>query len=183
MTLNNFIIKLPVYFNTIILKKNYSNSFYIIIYDETYFYKIFKNIYKNEIKIDKELNTIEVINKYILNKNNNINLNNFLKGLNYYFFKKIKFKGKGYKIRFYEDGKLINFHFGSSHKTIIQYKNIKLIILGKYKFILLNSNKFLLNKTVRKTLNIKKINIYTLRGLRLAKQVVLKRTGKKGSYV
>jgi ribosomal protein L6P/L9E len=186
MKLSNIQIKLPVYFNIIILEKNYSKNLYIILYNDNLYFKIFFKIIKSIkklIKIDKSSNIIELINKDLINNKNNNNLNLFFKGLNYYYFSKIKFKGKGYKMRFYEDGKFINFHFGTSHKTIVQYKNTKLNILGKYKFILLNSNYHSLQNVIKKTLYIKYINIYTLRGLRLSKQIILKRTGKKGSYV
>ena len=35
----------------------------------------------------------------------------------------------------------------------------------------------------RKILKIKKINDYTNRGLRLSRQIIIKRKGKKGSFV
>jgi len=182
MKLEKLLIKLPVYFNILIINKNYSNDIYIIIFNDNFFFKTFKKNDKG-IFFDKKTNTIEILNNNIINKKNINNLNFFLKGLNYYFYNKIKFKGKGYKMRFYDAGKLINFYFGKSHNTIMMYRNIKLLILGKYKFMLLSSNNKNLIDVTKKTIKIKYINQYTLRGLRLSKQLILKRTGKKGSYV
>lgn len=100
-----------------------------------------------------------------------------------FFFKKIKFKGKGFRIKFFKKIKIIKFFFGKSHKTFIFLKNINKKKINKYKFYIIGINKQKILKIVEKILKIKKINIYTLRGLRKNRQIIFKRKGKKGTYI
>jgi len=182
MKLNLIKLNIPVNFNFIIIKK--FNKIVLIIYDNKFNFKFLINK-KNNIKINKNLNYIEYKNIFL--KNNfyyfSNNFYKFLEKLNNYYFLKIKFKGKGYKIGFYKKKKIINFFFGKSHKSILVYKNIKIKKLNKYKFILLKNNLNILKKISYKIVKIKKLNEYTNRGLRLARQIVIKRKGKKGSFV
>lgn len=175
-------INIPINFNFILIKK--FNKIILIIFNEKFKFTLFFKK-KNNLKINKNLNTIEYKNN-ILNSNYYLLNNNFYKFLeklnNYYFFK-IKFKGKGYKIGFYKKKKIINFYFGKSHKSIFIYKNVKIKKLSKYKFILLKNNYNVLKQISYKIVKIKKINEYTNRGLRLSRQIIIKRKGKKGSFV
>ena len=99
----------------------------------------------------------------------------------HYFFQKIKFKGKGYRIR--KKGKMIKFFFYFSHLNVIKIFGCKLKKIGKYKFILLATDYEFLKKTALKVANIRNTNLFTKRGLRLAKQTIHKRQGKKNAYV
>jgi ribosomal protein L6P/L9E len=175
-------LNLPINFNFLLIEK--FNKIILIIFNEKFkFVLFFKK--KNNLKINKNLNSIEYKNYFL--KNNFFILNNsiynFLEKLNTYYFLKIKFKGKGYKIGFYKKKKIINFYFGKSHKSIFIYNNIKIKKLNKYKFILLKNNFNLLKQISYKIIKIKKINEYTNRGLRLSRQTIIKRKGKKGSFV
>jgi hypothetical protein len=58
-----------------------------------------------------------------------------------------------------------------------------LIKKHKYKFFLSKNNKRKLNLLKTMVLNIRPINTYTKRGLRSSRQLILKRTGKKSTYV
>ena len=53
----------------------------------------------------------------------------------------------------------------------------------KYKFILKNTNPKNLNEVAKKIVSIRKINPYTLRGIRLTKSLLIKRKGRKGAWV
>jgi ribosomal protein L6P/L9E len=182
MKLNLIKLFLPLNFNFLIIKK--FNKIILIIFNNLFNIKLlFKK--KNNLKINKNINTI-LYKNYSLNKNNFYLKNNFYKflnKLNFYFFSKIKFKGKGYKIGFYKKKKIINFYFGKSHKSILICNNVKLKKLGKYKFIVYNNNLNILKKIIYKIIKIKKINEYTNRGLRSSRQLIIKRKGKKGSFV
>ena len=100
-----------------------------------------------------------------------------------YLLSKIKFKGKGFRIRFFKKIKLVKFFFGKSHKSFIYFKNIIIKRINKYKFILKNINKQQLLINSSKVTNIRPINYYTLRGLRVSRQTIYKRKGKKGTYI
>ena len=68
---------------------------------------------------------------------------------------------------------------------MFKYKNIliKKLVKNKYKFILISNNLIKLKKMSLKTINIKKINFFTNRGLRISRQILIKRKGRKGSFV
>lgn len=176
-------INIPISFNIIILenKKN-KNDLTIILYNKLYSITLISN--KKKTKIDLESYSIKINNN--INYNNNLNfkqINKFLKTFEFYFFIKIKFKGKGFKIKFNKKLKIIKFYFGRSHITFFKLKKIKLKKITKYKFILKNLNFMKLKTNATKITKIKPINVYTLRGIRLAKQTIKKRKGKKSSYI
>lgn len=172
----------PLNFNFLLIKKN--NKIILIIFNKNINFTIpLKN--EKKIKINGKLNVLEY-KKIYLKKNFFFIKNNFyefLKKLNNYYFIKIKFKGKGYKIEFFRKKKTINFLFGNSHKSIILYKNLKIKKIKKYKLILYKNNLHNLKKTINKIINIRKINDFTNRGLRKSRQIIIKRKGKKGSFV
>lgn len=170
------------------------NAKMVIISKTDSLYKIFY-IYIDGKKFVFLSNNLFIINKWenslTFVKNfkslNQIKLNNefdaFFRSLNCYFFKKIKFKGKGFRIKFFKKIKLIKFYFGRSHKTFMFLKKIKRKKINKYKFILYSIiRQKTLNVSIKIT-KIKKINFYTLRGIRLSRQIIFKRKGKKGTYI
>jgi ribosomal protein L6P/L9E len=105
----------------------------------------------------------------------------FLFKISYFFFKKIKFTGKGYRIK-KSFKKSFKFFFGYSHNVYIVYGGLVIKKISKYKILLLSNNKKKINKINKIIINIKKINIYTKRGLRGMQQLIFKRSGKKSTY-
>jgi hypothetical protein len=106
----------------------------------------------------------------------------FLFSWNYYFFEKIKFTGKGYRITFRRKKKYIIFYFGHSHDTIILFRSVKVKKPHKYKFVVLKNsfNKIkMLGSLITK---IKPINVYTKRGIRRSRQWVYKRKSNKATF-
>lgn len=180
---NIYNLNIPVTFDIIMMenKKN-KNDITIILYNINYnLTMVFK---KRSIRIDLETYCIRF--KMEPNTNNNLNfkkINNFLKTFESYFFVKIKFKGKGFKIKFNKKLKLIKFYFGKSHITIFKLKKIKLKKVTKYKFVLKGLNFSKLKRKASEITWIKPVNVYTLRGIRLSKQLIRKRKGKKSSYI
>ena len=177
-------LNLPPYINIIIFKQK-NNDLNVYLYNKLYFIYLNNLTNKNFYKYDSETNSLSII-KLKPNKNMicMVNfLNQFLKSLNVYFFFKIKFKGKGYRIRFYKKNKIVKFYFGKSHITFFFFKKLILKKISKYKFIIKSPNFFNLKNKALKIVKIKKINVYTLRGLRIARQNIFKRKGKKGSYI
>lgn len=181
---NKITLNLPPHINIIIFKQK-NNNLNIYLYNKLYFIYLNNLNNKNYYKYDNETNSLSII-KLIPNKNNffMVNfLNQFLKSLDIYFFFKIKFKGKGYRIRFYKKNKIVKFYFGKSHITFFFFKKLILKKISKYKFIIKGPNYFNIKNTAVKISKIKPINVYTLRGLRLSRQKIFKRKGKKGSYI
>jgi ribosomal protein L6P/L9E len=178
-----FNINIPLSFDIIVIENKINkNDLTIILYNNLYSITIINK--KKKIKIDLESYSILVYKE--LNYNNNLNfkqMNKFLKTFEFYFFIKIKFKGKGFKIKFNKKLKIIKFFFGRSHITFFKLKRIKLKRITKYKFILKNLNFSKLKTNSMKITKIKPVNVYTLRGIRLSKQIIRKRKGKKSSYI
>jgi ribosomal protein L6P/L9E len=110
-------------------------------------------------------------------------LNNFIKLIDIYEFVKIKFKGKGFKIGFYKNKNIMNFFFGASHINTFLVKNSLIKKVNKYKFILKSTNISELNNLSEQIIKIRKINFYTLRGLRKSRQILIKRKGRKGTFM
>lgn len=172
-------LNIPLYFNIVGIKNKKFQQLYL--YNNYYFFKIVIN--NSDIFINKNTNSIKIKNISIKKNIIKNELKTFLKSLDSYFFLKIKFKGKGYKINFYKKIKLIKFFFGSSHIQMLDVKKIYLKKLSKYKFILKNTNPKNLNEVAKKIVSIRKINPYTLRGIRLTKSLLIKRKGRKGAWV
>ncbi len=154
-------------FNLSIFKKN--TLTYLYIYNVNYF--CFLKI-SNKIKI-KNKQIIEIYNQ----KQSDLNdVSIFIKQFTLCDSSKIKFTGKGYKIKKNSKESLMLL-FNKSHITTIWWKNIFVKKLKKYKiFIKYNP----LNKKIIETiLNIRPINIFTKKGLRKARQILYKKKGKK----
>lgn len=178
-------VHIPVSFDLIFLKKkNNHNELTIILYNKNISITLACN---DSFKLDLESYCIKIkkdINKTRLDLNYSFNrVNKYLKTFEIYFFIKIKFKGKGFKIKFNKKLKLIKFYFGRSHITFVKLKKIKLKKITKYKFLLKSLNLAKLKKNSSKITYIKPVNLYTLRGIRISRQFIKKRKGKKSSYM
>lgn len=110
---------------------------------------------------------------------------NIIKNLSYYFLKKIKFSGKSYKLERnqFKHILVLNLKFGFALKSYSFLRNLKLKQIKKTKVFLWFINFKKINKIVSKFINLRPLNSYTQRGLRLNKQLLQKRHGKKSTYV
>ena len=101
-----------------------------------------------------------------------------LKQFCFYKALKIKFTGKGYKIKKVSTNSIL-FVFNRAHLVLLYYKNIFFKKIKKRK-IHIKYIGFLFYSQIIPTLkNIRYINTYTRRGLRVSKQIVYKRRGKR----
>lgn len=151
-------------------------SNYIYIYSVSKLYKLF--IVVNFSSVDSVYNKL-TYNKKLLSSCKNCTLIKML----VIKWKRIVFKGKGFRVRVYRgSGKLI-LNFGHSHWTKIKFKNVWNFYKLKrqnylfFSCIELNFTQFCKNILVRR------LNVYTQRGLRLKKQHVRRRFGKISQYI
>jgi hypothetical protein len=93
-----------------------------------------------------------------------------------YKYTKIKFSGKGYKIKKYKNNSII-LMFNRSHITSLWWRGIFLKKLKKYKIYI--KYNYLHTKIISDLINIRSINIFTKKGLRQSRQILLKKKGKK----
>ena len=159
---------------------NSKNEYIIYIYTN-YYYSVINLNKNNEIKL-KYSQEIFLEKKFLENSNNSkkINFNyifsKYLSQFNLCCFTKIKFSGKGYKIKKNSTNSLVLL-FNRSHTTTIWYKNIILKKLKKYKmYIKYMYGDFSIGNTI---FNVRPINIFTKKGLRKSRQILLKKKGKK----
>ena len=151
------------------------NLIFLYIYNQNYFCLI--KISTIEIKFNlKNERAFEILYKKPQLFNISKKINNFIKQFCVCEFSKIKFAGKGYKIKKNTINN-VQLLFNRSHITNMWYKNITMLKLKKYKIYLnyINSNKHILNTII----SIRPINIFTKKGLRYSRQIVLKKKGKK----
>lgn len=120
---------------------------------------------------------------------NNKTLHNKLRNINTYFFflicwKKfrINYTGKGYRIRRYPNLNFIDFTFGACHFVKAWLPKYKLILKRKKSIIVYYKYAFFNFKNFNKITQIKLINLYTQRGLRNSKKIVLKKPKSKIAY-
>lgn len=168
--------------NNIKLLKN-KNTLILLIFNNLKLITIFFNK-DTELFFDLSTNTLtykqKIVNFFI--KPITLEINRLVFSLNYYWNMKIKFKGKGLKIRKFKK-KSIKFFFYRSHLNLIIFKKTRVKKKRKTKILIFKKNKkklFFLKKLI---LSIRSINKYTLRGLRTSRQLVKKRSGKKSTYM
>ncbi len=174
--MNNIIIYLlpKIYFLT--LQKN--NNKYIYIYNNNLFF--FINITNYSFFFKKILNILELKNNYKNISNINISnyLNDFLFSWDYIFNKKIIFSGKGFKIR--KKKNYLFLFFNRSHASLLICNNIIIKKIQKNKILFFYKNWIKYSNTFKNIIQIRPANIYTKRGLRFSRQIILKRKGKGG---
>lgn len=156
-----------------IVKTN--NSVYTFIYGKI-FYIVIKNNTKNILHLLSVRSMYLVIQDILLKLDENDPLRLFLAQFIKYKTFKIKFTGKGYKIK-KPTKKSFRFLFNKSHICVIWWKNMHYKKFKKYKTYIRSTN--LPKSTVNKILNIRYIDVFTKKGLRLSKSIIYKKKGKK----
>ena len=97
------------------------------------------------------------------------------------FFKKLKFKGKGYYI--YKNVRnTITPQFGHAHRIYMYSFYLSVKFLTKTTVFLFGSSKQDILTTAQLIHVAKPINVFTGRGVRFSRQVVYRKTGKVSSY-
>lgn len=166
--------KYELHFNNLnvsIFKKK--SNVWLYIYNVHVFY-----IYKLNL-----IRKINIINGNCMELDNLPIYKNIIKALNsntkqitLLCYKKIKFAGKGYKIKKNSKKSLI-FLFNRAHLTIVWWKNFMVKKLKKYKLYLSCTKSNVIN--VNKILRIRYVNVFTKKGLRMSRGIIFKKKGKK----
>lgn len=97
------------------------------------------------------------------------------------FFRKLKFKGKGYYI--YKNSRnTIALQFGYSHKMNFYSFFIAVKFITKTVILMFGINKKNIDNRSYGLFSIKPVNIFTGRGIRFSRQIIYRKTGKVSSY-
>lgn len=176
--MKELLIFIPYNLNYSIIAKNKINNIYI--YNNIYYFSI--TLKQNKLFINRNTNTIKILDFKFnsLNELLNYELKNFLFSWDNIYFNKIKFTGKGFKFKKKENNLFL--FFNRAHKCFFIGTNIILIRLSKNKVILLKNNIKHLIYDSNLIRNIRSNNIFTKRGLRFSRQIILKKRGKTATH-
>lgn len=109
-------------------------------------------------------------------------LQQFTIGSSSFYYRKLRFTGKGYKVKKFRLQKCFKLFFGHSHLQYIYAGGLRYKKLSKYRLLLITNKRKKLNRIVSLSLAARPINRYTKRGFRCTRQFILKRPGKKSNY-
>lgn len=172
-------IFIPYSINYSLIRNKVTKHNYIYFYNEYYYFSI--NFTNTNLFINKNTNNIKIENITFNDKNMLLNneLNLFLFSWDNLFFNKIKFTGKGFKLK-KKTNNLFLF-FNRAHKCFFIGNNVILVRLSKNKIMLLKNNFNNLIHDSKLIRGIRSNNIFTKRGLRFSRQILLKKKGKTAS--
>lgn len=167
--------------------QNYINNMFNLSFFFNYKYVIFKKQKNYLIVYFFKYITLKICikllydNNKFFKKNDNILLRKQIVSCVTVIYRTINFVGKTYKIL--NKKKIMNMKFNRSHITYIFFNQNfikKKISKQKYKY------KFFCTKNIKKLKNIlntvRKLNIFTLRGIKLSKSIKYKKKGKISTY-
>ena len=103
---------------------------------------------------------------------------NLIKQFCVYSFSKIRFLGKGYKIKKISKNSFV-FVFNRAHLTLLFFKNNFFKKIKKRKILIKYLGYNISNKLQIVLKEVRKVSTYTRRGLRISRQVIYKRRGKR----
>jgi large subunit ribosomal protein L6 len=90
---------------------------------------------------------------------------------------RLELVGLGYKIKKRQNNLLLD--LGFSHCVVYKLPKTIKVAIRKKKIYILGSNKSIFYKTIQELVNIKKINIYKVKGLKIYNKIYKTKIGKK----
>lgn len=178
-----YFLYLPSNWNFLLFQKNNLNFLNLYMYSFNYFFIL--PFFKKFLCFNYD-NSINVIVLSFYFKNNFFSLFwDYFKILFFsfskIFFKKLKFKGKGYYI-YKNIRNTIALQFGYSHMMYIYSFFVTVKFITKTTILMFGTNYTSILKKSYSLFDIKKINIFTGKGIRFSRQIIYKKTGKVSSY-
>jgi ribosomal protein L6P/L9E len=185
ITKNTSPLYIPSGWDFLILKpiKGFLDRFLIYLYNGVYFFKITWPTFYLTWFFDNQTNVLTFYNNYLSSffKLYFKLLTNLFYSFSKLFFTKLKFKGKGYYI-YKNHRNTITYQFGYSHRWYIRAFFSTVRFLNKKTVFVFGTSKkdvFSVSQSIRQA---KFVNIFTGRGVRFARQIVYKKTGKVSTY-
>lgn len=174
--INKTILFLPMNADLYVLKKkNNYKCFFIISKNILYYFII--DIPLKEFYLNKNFNII-LFNNFLNMKKLIQYYNKFFINWNNFFFKKIKLNGKGFKIQ--KKKNRTSLYINYSNPILFINKNFIIKKTDKYKInFYFNNNQYI--QILYNLINLRKINIYTKRGIRASRFLIKNRKGKTTS--
>ena len=175
-------LAVPIFCSCTILKNK--KKFFFFFKNEKIFYWF--EINKKNANIYKNTPGFTLKNSHLITQNKITYLqhvvNNIIKSWDIYFYKKFKFKSKGLKIK-RKKKKILKFFFWLSHVNLAIIRNTKIKRIGKQKYIFISSNWIYLKKICQQMQDVRPNDLFTKKGIRFGRQIILKKRGKKVTYI
>ena len=185
LSYTNIFLYIPYNWNLIILnpKQNLNNTKILYLFSLVYFFKLIVPKQYLNFHYDYQTSTLQINNAFTPNfyKMYFKQISNIFYSFSKIFFNKLKFKGKGYYI-YKNTRNTIPPQFGHSHRIYIYSYFLTVKFLTKTTVFLFGSSKKDVVTTSFTIQRSKFINIFTGRGVRFARQIIYKKTGKVSSY-
>jgi len=173
----------PAGWHALVLKNRQSGFQAVFFYSPIYFFQVAVPVGGLNFFFDPNSNTFNIYTMYrygtyqlFTNQLNQVFTSFFQP-----FFRKIKFKGKGYYI-YKNTRNTITPQFGYSHRLYLYSPFVTVKFLSKTSIFVFG---LLKNDVITTSLGIKAmrpINIFTGRGVRFSREIVYKKVGKVSSY-
>jgi ribosomal protein L6P/L9E len=180
----NLILHFPSDWNFLILSQSsHFDLNHLYLYNSFYFFKLPLFTPFMLLKYDSQTNSL--VFKFLL-KNSFFGIfwNLFKKiffSFTKVFFRKLKFKGKGYYI--YKNFRnTIAMQLGYSHLTYLYAFFVSVKFLTKTSILMFGLNNKDIWRVSKMLHQVKSINIFTGKGIRFSRQIVYRKTGKVSSY-
>lgn len=177
--------KVPNDWKVVVLRSVHGSSTQTVLYfySEFYFYNFSIPSKLRFLNFDKNLNLFAFTHSatpycyYVALRALQLALNTFQKP----FFLKIRFRGKGYYM-YKNHRQTIAPQFGYAHRVYVYAQACSVKFLSKTKILLFGLSKQEVLKTGHGLTHVKPVNVFTGRGIRFARQVIYKKTGKVSTY-
>jgi ribosomal protein L6P/L9E len=173
----------PSGWRAVVFKSKRSDKRVVFFYSPVYFFKVAVPDASLKFFFDPNSNTFNIHTMYMYNTYRLFSnqLERVFTAFFQPFFRKIKFKGKGYYI-YKNTRNTITPQFGYSHRLYLYSPFVTVKFLSKTSIFVFG---LLKNDVITTSLGIKAmrpINIFTGRGVRFSREVVYKKVGKVSSY-
>lgn len=179
------ILTFPTFWNFLVLKPLLSSHEYSIclLLHSTYYLKFILPTKPLRLHLDSNTNSILLAFNYGIDRIRMFyqKLMGLVRLFYLPFFLKLKFKGKGYYV-YKNKRNTITPQFGFSHRNYVYAASLNVKFLSKTKIFLFGLSRVDALKVAYTFKRLKSINIFTGRGVRFAKQVIYRKTGKISSY-
>ena len=178
-------LHVPLGWTFVVLQKSAKDRLQEIVYlyQGTYFLNFLIPPYVSYRMYDPQTSSF-----YLVHPHTSYVYESYLRSLNNVFsyfyrpsFTKIRFKGKGYYI-YKNKRNTIAPQFGYAHRVYIYAPAVSVRFLSKTKILLFGLSRKDILTAGYSIKSARPINIFTGRGVRFARQVVYKKTGKVSSY-
>lgn len=177
------LFQVPGNWNLVLLREKHSSKLVIYLFNQTYFTTFTPLSSLLKLSYSPQTQTLIFDHHFssYLHYAYLLWLGNLFARFQRPFFKKIRFKGKGYYM--YKNARnTIAPQFGYAHRVYIYSQATSVKFLSKTKILLFGLSALDATNVAYNLKKVKPINIFTGRGVRFARQLVYKKTGKVSSY-